>query len=1226
MLNSLDLYAKTKTYRFALCMCIVFLFTLTTCIESAEAQQTKSPEGETISSPTEIEAFRLVPDGFFYELFGQSVSVSGNRLAIGDIEDTIGSGDGAVYIYVWNGSAWVEEQKIVPVDDAPFPNVIDFGTSVSLDGNYLAVGGQGDGRSNTSIGSAYIYKREGTSWTLQEKIIPEADIVFNFGNKISLRGDRLAVGTAVTGQVYLYAREGESWVQEAIIQPFNEPIAGPISFGVEDDYLVVGTPIDSTARIYKREDATWALETTLTPAPANQIAWEKSHFFGASVDIDGNTIIVGAANGPTYIYRRSGDAWIEQAQILPDFDEFSSYGFGNAVAIDGDYMVITNPFEFSFIQDTFSIVAGTIYVFQRSGTKWSQIARIIPPRERALGYGSNIALGGQYVITGAPNEGDNDPSLSGAVYGYILPEIETSGGTLSGNVSDVGIDPQGAWAYSPLNLGFIELFESDNFVSSSLISNGTFSLEIPDQNGRYTLELTATGTRPDLENPVTVGLQEDVTATDNLELIVPLSLASQYYIGIDSLEALDIKSDLLFGFAPPIPLIISYNLSEQKDQLATWLVDVNGPTGDVIEGMGHLVVVNSIAEDMYGYASEATHEAMISLLAIPEAYLRSKQVVENVAQVILDSGENVNNITLLDRALEKLLVDLLNMAAQEGASYLSPPYDKAVTEAVKVMLQVATRRSALAGFEGYGQEFLKDEFKNAIVTAGDNIFLSFVYVPETETVLLNASDVINTFGFTVDTQTGFLQTDPIFSQLEQANMKAINAAQELRKAGNLSGFASDLFSILAQVPTLISRAASVISDALLGFEIGFYLTSAWEAGEMVYDIQTSYLPAGINASLYNNTGGKTNPSDTFQVLPSASFSADQLHSYNQSVHQSVSDYEQLLDEISELIATDSKDMISDRVAALIESDKEVSRAVRIATAPIRATANEALKADSTLQEPFFQLGNATSRLFLSQTGFYVLLAGYLNSTDLPGADVVSYADSVKTILEHAENTISEATEAIASISATPLVLVTDFSVSPAEVKVGEPFTLRVEVTNASPLATDDVTLTLELSDGTTPTNNVEQVLGTLEAGASVSAEWTLTQLQQEEEEVVIGIDLSASNARTYSSTAVYSVAEEVTDTFTQSAPPIQRTSLGSNYPNPFTTSTTIPFSLEQEDQVSLTVYDMLGRTVTELINESRPAGEHEIIFTPEEGLSPGLYIYQLQTSTQTYSGHMVSVK
>ena len=69
-----------------------------------------------------------------------------------------------------------------------------------------------------------------------------------------------------------------------------------------------------------------------------------------------------------------------------------------------------------------------------------------------------------------------------------------------------------------------------------------------------------------------------------------------------------------------------------------------------------------------------------------------------------------------------------------------------------------------------------------------------------------------------------------------------------------------------------------------------------------------------------------------------------------------------------------------------------------------------------------------------------------------------------------------------------------------------------------------------------------------------------------------------------------------------------------NYPNPFNPNTTIKFELPRTSQVNLTVFDILGRQVSVLVNEKRDAGVHEVKFDGSN-LASGVYFYRLQAGT-----------
>jgi hypothetical protein len=84
-------------------------------------------------------------------------------------------------------------------------------------------------------------------------------------------------------------------------------------------------------------------------------------------------------------------------------------------------------------------------------------------------------------------------------------------------------------------------------------------------------------------------------------------------------------------------------------------------------------------------------------------------------------------------------------------------------------------------------------------------------------------------------------------------------------------------------------------------------------------------------------------------------------------------------------------------------------------------------------------------------------------------------------------------------------------------------------------------------------------------------------------------------------------------------------SLSQNYPNPFNAVTSIAFSLPEPREVTLTVYNLLGREVETLLDDYRSAGIHHISFDASD-LASGVYFYRLQTGESVESKRMVLLK
>ncbi len=87
----------------------------------------------------------------------------------------------------------------------------------------------------------------------------------------------------------------------------------------------------------------------------------------------------------------------------------------------------------------------------------------------------------------------------------------------------------------------------------------------------------------------------------------------------------------------------------------------------------------------------------------------------------------------------------------------------------------------------------------------------------------------------------------------------------------------------------------------------------------------------------------------------------------------------------------------------------------------------------------------------------------------------------------------------------------------------------------------------------------------------------------------------------------------------------EKSSLFQSYPNPFNPTATIHFQIQQACDVSLKIYDMLGREIATLISDRRPAGTYDVVWNGE-GCASGVYMYRLVAGGYHDSKKMVLVK
>lgn len=383
--------------------------------------------------------------------FGWSVAISGNTAVVGarNEDPDLGNGPlsnaGAAYVFVRSGESWIQEAKLVARDAAAGDN---FGVSVAIDGNLVVVGANGsDLEDADDAGAAYVFAREGIEWKQKARLAakdPAEDD--GFGGSVAIDGDTIVVGAdgkdvsflLEAGAAYVFIQRGGSWDQKAKLSPPDARIGGYFggAVAISGSRIVVGATEANpaglrgpgAAYVFHGRGHSWQLEARLAPEVAR-----NGDFFGQSVAIDGETIVVGALfrdiegesgritnAGAAHVYARRDGEWQEQAVLSADeaapFDEF-----GRSVGISGDKIVVGASGE---AQAGYS-GAGAVYLFVRQGREWLQHSRIAADfvyEDDA--FGQSVAIQGDRMLVGANGRDPGSKSKAGEAFVYRIVPVQ----------------------------------------------------------------------------------------------------------------------------------------------------------------------------------------------------------------------------------------------------------------------------------------------------------------------------------------------------------------------------------------------------------------------------------------------------------------------------------------------------------------------------------------------------------------------------------------------------------------------------------------------------------------------------------------------------------------------------------------------------------------------------------------------------------------------------------
>jgi hypothetical protein len=377
---------------------IFFILTLAIYLPIANASN--------FSTSTEQRIFTEVANSG--DFFGHAVAIDGNTMVVGSPANSKES-QGSAYIFVRKGALWQQERELNATDGH---NEDGFGTSVAISKNTVVVG---------AVGAAYVFARKNTSWQQIGKLPDSEDskeINKNnrFGSAVAISEGTIVVGAPGKkaendGVAYVFIMDtGTDWIVEKILVA---PTSNEGSFGetvaIDGNTVVIGASGNDSqaeqpggsAYVFTRNN--FFGEPHKLKVDDNQI----DDFFGRSVAIKQDNIVVSSTLG-VYVFELNGINWSQQQKLSPDEGNF----FENSIVVTNGNIIGVSTYKDNEI--------GGAYIFIRSNTGWSQWAAKLVPNEIVVGdnFGISMAISGDTIVVGTPNQSNDVDDDVGAVYSY----------------------------------------------------------------------------------------------------------------------------------------------------------------------------------------------------------------------------------------------------------------------------------------------------------------------------------------------------------------------------------------------------------------------------------------------------------------------------------------------------------------------------------------------------------------------------------------------------------------------------------------------------------------------------------------------------------------------------------------------------------------------------------------------------------------------------------------
>ncbi len=367
------------------------------------------------------------PDRESRDEYGTATDIRGDYAISGTPRYNIAAG--AAYIYEINRDGeWNHFQTLIP-DDAQ--EMAEFGGAVKMAEDYIVVAsGRADIGTTVRAGALYVYDYNGSSWDFSTKLVASdysSDAKLGMNNTtIDAEGETIVSGAPAdggwVGSVYVFERSEDIWNE---VQKIENPTGSNDTFGISvalsGDTMVVGANesngLKGAAYVYVKEsNGLWVMEQEIAASDS-----ASGDYFGSSVSIDGETIVVGAygnnsVKGAAYVFKKdtSGN-WVE-VQKLVSSTQITDAHFGWQCEIKGNNVVVSAPHIYAFTQ-------GEVFMFQEDASGQWMETQIIQGEDSVSEdfFGWAVSMYEDQIMVGAPWEdedenGENPVDRAGSAY------------------------------------------------------------------------------------------------------------------------------------------------------------------------------------------------------------------------------------------------------------------------------------------------------------------------------------------------------------------------------------------------------------------------------------------------------------------------------------------------------------------------------------------------------------------------------------------------------------------------------------------------------------------------------------------------------------------------------------------------------------------------------------------------------------------------------------------
>lgn len=797
----------------------------------------------------------------------------------------------------------------------------------------------------------------------------------------------------------------------------------------------------------------------------------------------------------------------------------------------------------------------------------------------------------------------------GALSSWVCRQFEVNS-TISGSIQDLFITAHGEVLAVPIPQQLLEIYQTDTRIASVTTNNqGTFSIPGQFEDGSYLLKTEFSETVEGLEDPIVIERVIPIHSDHTSEIKIPRSLARDQFEILAQLTNPRIDNNLIEDGGGYLSLGPIYDVEKLDALLRNWLILHETDIEAYLTSIKRMYIATEGMRQSLEEAVYLSHEHSETLLNMLRVYLTSHEVLSKIRTQLWDTTEasRAHILSSMLLYIDALVYEMtINTPVKYAATFTPSPYHTSLFETLLLMHDTILKEATFEPGVGtrFSSSFSERDDQNRMTLKANQNILSTIYKDGTQKLIDDISqhsvqfDVNGVFSDAFDAvlaenptsiksqrlelvQNTLLQSDSL-----QENAQSVYAAQTLALLVNSQASYTALNSAIEALNT------SSFEDA------GKALIST---GKGLNELQ--YIDQFSAAYAFNPDTSITHYFTGHLAHPSESITRQ-----ISDIDATLEEYLNRLDNIMWLIQQGDWQAVVPMLGDLIELDRQYESSLPVNQGDLWMAAESVVANNPHSQEMYEALIRARLASIKHRIKLYTDLLQYADLQFIEFSALSAQRDSVMQSLHTTDLIAQELRRSIPDVDQ-PFITITPYPKLKEQIAPGIPTEIVIDVANIGTQSASQLSISLKTDSLATLLSPPTFIVPNLDPGQQATIRWEVIVQNLTHSAGLLIFEASIPEYKTVVNSTIYrpGVEPQITTSTEESSFLPAEYALHPNFPNPFSTETTLLFDLPKQGIVQISLYELSGREIANLVDESRPAGRHTINLKAN-GLKSGMYL------------------